>query len=110
MPTAVAFTDVTIASSGTISTAANLGDGVLTMLLMPATFTGTAVTFQVAESADGTYRALTDSAGAAVSVTVAASKAVALNPTTFLGVRHIKVVSGSAEGGARTVTLVTRPG
>ena len=100
--------EVTIASSGTVSTAANLLGMRLVGIVTPAALTGTALTFQ--GSADGsTYTALYDTAGDAVGATVAADRWVVLDPADFAGIPYIKAVSGSAEAAERTITLIVRP-
>jgi hypothetical protein len=74
---------------------------------MPAAFTGTTLTFQV--SADGsTYQALYDSTGAnQVSMAVAASRSYDL-PAELASWPYWKIVSGSAEGDARSLTVVSK--
>ena len=105
------YSSTSIANGGTVSDAVNIGHGrVIFGLIMPAAFTGTAVTFQV--SHDGTtYQALTNGFGQSVSVTVAASKDVSLGDFLkyLYGWEYIKVVSGGAEGAARTVIVIHRP-
>lgn len=72
-------------------------------LVMPSAFTGTTISFNV--SADGaTYQALYDATNTLVSVTVAASRSYAL-PSTLLAWPYFKIVSGSAEAAARTLTI-----
>lgn len=95
-----------IASSGTVSSAVDLGDMTLTGLIVPI-MTGTALTFQV--SIDGTnYYVLHDYSKAAFTVTVdGTARAFYLLPTTFAGWRYVKVVSGSTEGAERTITLIS---
>jgi hypothetical protein len=99
---------VTIANGQTTSDALDCINGTVVGILTPAALTGTAFTFSV--SADGvTYNTLYSDAGTAVSVTVAASRYIYLDPTVFAGVRYVKVISGSAEGAQRIITLVLRP-
>ena len=97
-----------IPSGETTSGALDLGALTLVGLFMPAAFTGTTVKFQAAESLAGTYRTVTDGAGSDYSVTVAASKYVPVDPVKLAGVRFLKIVSGSAEGAARSVVLALR--
>lgn len=97
----------TIDSSGTVSNAVDLGDRTLVGLQLP-TMTGTAITFQASTSLDGTYVAVKGSDGASISYTTASSTYVAIQPAVLAGIRFIKIVSGSAEGAARTVTGVAR--
>jgi hypothetical protein len=101
-------TAVAIANGATESGAASLGEYTLVGLLMPAAVTGTTVKFLSAEALAGTYRTVTDGAGTDYSVTVAASKYVPVDLTKLSGVRFLKVVSGSAEGAARSVVLALR--
>lgn len=69
---------------------------------LPAALTGTALTFTVCNTLAGTYVPLYNAAGV-VSYTVAASRYVAIDPKDFQGVAYLKIVSGSAEGAARTL-------
>jgi len=97
----------TIANGGTVSDAIDLEGRGLTAMVMPAAFTGTTITFQ--GSVDGvTYQALYNASNSAVSMTVAASRTYLFTPGDFSGIRYLKVVSGSAEGAARSILLVAR--
>jgi len=101
---------VTIANGQTVSDALDLSRAGFSLvgIVTPAALTGATFTFQA--SADGvTYNAVYDKTGALVSVTVAASRYVVLAPADFAGIAYLKVVSGSTEGGARTIGLVARP-
>ena len=101
--------DVTIANGQTTSGAADLSHGsTLIAISMPAAFTGTALTFTGCDTSDGTFKALYDSTGTAVTATCAASRYIVLDAALFAGVPYLKVVSGSAEGAARTVRLIVR--
>ena len=99
---------VTIASGDTASGAVDLLAESLFNVFIPSSFTGTALTFQVATAVDGTFVTLTNEDGTDYSVTVAASKCVVVDPQIFAGVRFLKIVSDAAEGGDRTLTLATR--
>lgn len=99
--------ELTIANGTQTSTAAaDLKNGTLCGILIPSPFTGTSVSFLVRE--DEVDYAVHDGAGALYEVTVAAGVFVPVDSSKFIAVRHLKVRSGSAEGGARTVKLVTR--
>lgn len=100
--------DVTIANSGTTSTQIDLKDKTLLGLFMPSAFTGTAITFLASQASGGTDVTVTDGAGADYSITVAPSKYVPVDPNKFLGVRFLKVKSGSTELAARTVGIASR--
>lgn len=71
-------------------------------ILMPAAFTGTALTFEACATVDGTYVPVYNSAGA-VSYTVAASQYIAIDPKDFYGIMFLKIKSGSTEAAARTL-------
>ena len=97
---------VTIESSGTTSSARDLnGLGNLVALVTPSTLTGTSFTFQA--SVDGSTYNNVYNEGTQYSVTVAASRYVALDPAVFAGAQYVKVVSGSTEAAERTITLVS---
>ncbi len=101
----------TIANGQTVGVAVRIppptnGLAVLCALSMPAAFTGTAITFQVSIDGGTTWNALYDDTGTLVTVTVAASRHIRLIPSLFAGLDHIKLVSGSAEGAARSIGLV----
>ena len=99
--------EVTIASSGTVSTPADLDGLALVGIHMPATFTGTALTFSI-DNGEGVFNVMADGAGADVSKTVAASKFINLPPSDFAGINKIKLISGTTETGERVIRLVVR--
>lgn len=71
---------------------------------LPASFTGTALTFTVATAVDGTYQPLYNSSGL-VSYTVAPARFIAIEPKDFYGVFFFKIVSNGTEAAARALTL-----
>lgn len=96
----------TIANGQTVSDAIDISDTVALGLVMPAAFTGTTLTFQV--SADNsTFQALYDSTNTQVSLTVAVSRSYDL-PAELASWPFFKIVSGSAEGGARSLVVVSK--
>lgn len=96
---------VTIASSGTTSTALTLqGNRVPLALITPASLTGTSFTFQGSND-DATYTQIYNE-GTAYSVTVAASRFVALARQPFEGVRYLKVISNSSEAASRSIVVI----
>jgi hypothetical protein len=101
--------DVVITSGQQNSAAADLKEKTLVGVSLPATLTGTSLTFFAAAALAGTYKQVTNEDGSAYSVTVAADKWCAVDANKFLGVRFLKVRSGSAEGADRTIALVVRP-
>ena len=95
-----------IANGGTASAEVDLGvDGFMLVGISTPTLTGTALTFQVATASGGTFRTLEKDDGNAYTLVVESSKYYPINPDHFLGVRFLKVVSGSAEGAERTLIL-----
>jgi hypothetical protein len=100
--------------SGTSIMAAgvDIGGAGIVRILMPAAWTAAALTAQVSQD-DATYYDLYDSTGTEWSATVVAAHAVALDITTFTGVRYLKLRSGTgaapvAQAATRSLTLVTR--
>jgi hypothetical protein len=89
-----------------------LGAGVPLAVQMPASFTGTQLTFQT--SHDGiTYQNLYDDAGSEIAVTVAASTNVALPASVMAAWRYVKLRSGTAgtptaEAAERTLKIINR--
>jgi hypothetical protein len=103
----------TIASGGTTSNACDLGaldygQG-LAGFVLPASFTGTAITFQVSVD-DSTYQALYNS-NTQLSITVAQGRSYGFSADTrslLFGWRFVKLISGSTEGGERAIKLLVR--
>lgn len=107
----------TIASGATASDVQDLGGSRLVAIITPAALTGVALTFNVLEGGVGkgdsaSVVALFTSAGTALSFTVAPSRYIAFSQDQlayFKAVRYVQVVSGTAEGAARSIILVTSP-
>jgi hypothetical protein len=72
---------------------------------IPATFTGTAVSFQGSTDAGGSWADIYDG-GSAYSVSVAAGKYHAIKPEVFYGVGLLRIVSNATEGGEREIVFV----
>jgi hypothetical protein len=102
----------TIANSASLSGAIDLGGTSLAGYIMPASWTAASVTFQA--SVDGTnFYNLYDQFGNEITHAVAASRFIALTPSDLVGVRYIKLRSGTsaspvAQGAERQITYVTR--
>lgn len=99
---------VTIANTATSSSPISCNGFVLCGIKLPATFTGTALTFEVCDTLGGTYVALKKSDGSSLSYTVAQGTYVAIDPKDFQGVQFLKIKSGSAEGGLRTLLVALK--
>lgn len=93
---------VTVADGGTESGVIDLNGAALVGVGLPSTFDNTTLGFTVCDTTDGTYLPLVYNEGASmgsnVSLTVAASKYVPLNPNWFLGVKFCKLVTASQTG------------
>lgn len=101
--------DATIASGASLSDGINLSGHVLTGIYMPAAWTAAAITFQASDDNSTWYNVYFE--GAEVSITVAASQYIVLDPQKYLGIRHLKVRSGTSaagvnQGADRTVKLI----
>ena len=112
----------TIANAASLSDAQHLDEDVIGFL-MPAAFTGTALTFQAATATqglagaliEGTYANVHDDAGTELSVTVAASRFVKLTGAkldALRGIGFLKIRSGTSgsptnEAAARSVVAIT---
>jgi hypothetical protein len=103
------YQEATIAVGATASDVVVLDGFAMGMIHLPATWEGTTCTFTVAPTYGGTYVALEDSAGNAVSLTVDLSKAYAL-PEALFGAPYAKLVSGSTQTTTDTVIPVTLRG
>lgn len=98
------FVTKTIANGQTETDALTLNGFVLCGILLPAAFTGTTITFEVASAIGGTYVPLKSTiAGTLLTYTVAPSTYAAIDPKDFHGVQFLKIKSGSAEAAARTL-------
>lgn len=98
-----------IASGTTTSAAINIAGATLVGIHLPATLTGTSLSFQAASSEGGTYQPVTGSSGGTYSLTVSGGKFVLLNPADFAGIAHLKLVSNASEAADRNFELVVRP-
>lgn len=95
---------VLIASGGTESAAINLKGLCLVGILLPATFTGTTLTFEACDTEAGTFVPVkTGTGGSALSYTVAQATYAAIDPKDFQGINFLKIKSGSTEGADRTL-------
>ena len=105
--------DVTIANGGNLSSAVDLTGQILLCIQTPAAWTAAVITLQ--GSADGdTYANLWHPLTGEVSLAAAASRIFALEPAMFLGIRYLKIRSGTSgtpvnQGAARTIMIVMYP-
>ncbi len=76
-------------------------------LWFDGTWTNTSLTVKACTSLTGSYDAVKEADGTAITITMASNTWVILDPKIFAGLRFIQL-SGSAEGGARTLVVVKR--
>jgi hypothetical protein len=98
---------VTIANGGTASTTIDLQGRGLVAVILPSAFTGSIITFQASPD-NNTFQALYNTANTQLSMSVTQGRTYLLSPSDLVGVRYLKLVSGSAEGAERTLTLMVR--
>lgn len=95
-----------IASGQTASDVIKTNGMSLCGIKIPAAFTGTALSFQMSDSEAGTFVPVkTAVGGTALSYTVAPGQYNAIDPKYFQGIQFLKIVSGTAEGAARTLQI-----
>jgi hypothetical protein len=98
---------VTILNAATTSNPADTGGGVLAGVYAPASMTGASVSFTASTDGGGTYVPVRDQLGSLVTVTLnAAASFYSLRGVLPFGADFIRVVSASAEGADRALTLV----
>ena len=98
----------TIANGATASDAVNIAGLAVLGIEMPAAFTGITLAIHGCSTSGGTFR-LISLIGVSNPITVAAGGGYSIEPLLTAGWPYIKVVSGSAEGAQRLVTLLVRP-
>lgn len=96
---------VSIASSGTTSSIINTGGMTLVGITLPATFTGTSLTFKSASNGITFQTVKSSTSGTSLTYTVAQGTYVAIDPKDFYGVQYLELVSGSTETGARSFSV-----
>ncbi len=108
-----AYPTATIASGAASTGEIDHHGGVPYGFFLPAEFDGTALTFTTAPASGGTFVAVKDSSGSAISFTVAASGYYGLSAdqvAKLKGCRFLKLVSGTNQSTTDTiVTLAVRP-
>ncbi len=104
--------EVVIANGETVSTEVDFEDYKEVGIMMPAAFTGTAITFQASDVSEGTFYEVRNDAGTAVSIVVAPERvigiATVLKRNTIGPLRFVKLVSGTTETAARTIKLILK--
>lgn len=100
---------VTVASGQQLSESVSTDGMLLTGILLPATVTGTALTFDFSLD-NSTFIDVVETDGTEVSYTVTAGDVVRVDPSgwAFASSGYIKVDTGSAEGADREIVLIFR--
>lgn len=102
----------TITSGQSVSNVVDLGSKTLLAIITPSDWTAANLTFQV--STDGiTYSNMHDNAGVESTVTAAASRYIVVDPANWVGVKYIKVRSGTSgtpvnQAADRIIKLVSK--
>lgn len=105
---------VTIANGASLSGAIDLENFRLGRIIIPAAWTAANLTFQTSPD-DGTYSDLYDAAGYEYTIVVGgASRAIIVPLADFIGIRFLKIRSGTAgvavnQAADRVLTLVVVP-
>jgi len=107
---------VTIASGASLSGGVNLGDKILSAIIVSAAWTTAALTFQASDDGGVTWKNMFDSGGNEITIAsaaVVAGQRISIDPSDFAGVDMIKVRSGTSgsavtQGADRVLTLVSR--
>lgn len=95
----------TIGSAATASATIPMKGFTLVGVFIPSAFTGSSISFQAGTTATGTFVPVTSgTAGTSLSYAVGTSRYVAIDPKDFYGINFLKIVSGSSEADARTLT------
>ena len=106
MAKGLAVTTVTIANGATTSTAYTLpANKRLVAIQTPSALTSTTITFEQSSNDGATYTPVYNEA-TLYSITTAASRYHRVNGEVFDGVRVVRLVGGSTEASARTITLL----
>lgn len=110
MPQAVAT--ATIANNASLSDAIDLQGCRAVAIRMPASWTTAVLTFQGSED-DSNYADVYTSGGTELQCAAAASRWIILEPQHFLGIRYLKIRSGTSgtpvnQGGARSLVVVAQ--
>ncbi|QEX18501.1 hypothetical protein FRZ44_38080 [Hypericibacter terrae] len=105
----------TVANGESLSDVVDLGGMSLTGIVMPADWDAADLTFQASPTGVGaSFADLYDAAGTEITVSAAASIAIAIEPAAWAGLRYLKIRSGTSgspvnQGADRALVLLVRP-
>lgn len=97
----------TIASGQTVSDSVQLNGFGMVGIILPAALTSTSMTFKGSQD-NVTFTPLYNTSGVLLTATVGVSQIVLFVPGDFVGVNYLQLVAGSAEGGTRTIQVISR--
>ena len=92
-----------IASGQQVSSIIKCGGFTLCGILLPAAFTGVALTFLASVDGVNFFSVQYGYTGTLLSYVVAQGQYVAINPVDFYGINYLQVKSGSSEAALRTL-------
>lgn len=102
----------TIANGATDSDVIRLGSHSQRFgFILPAALTGATIGFKGAALSTDTFKTISDAAGTPISIPVAADEAIGVSGAALdaiLAFPYLKLVSGSAEGAARSITVFVK--
>jgi len=98
-----------IAINGTTSEVVNLGDSVVVGMILPTLNSGN-ITFTICDTPDGSYVALKDKSGSAITVTAGTGGfAVSSEDLAPLaGYKYFKIVSATTQTAERTIVIMVK--
>lgn len=99
--------NITIASGQTTSGSLDLQGRGLVAILMPSTFTGTSISFQISPD-NVTFYDCYNTSNTQLTCSVTQGRAYLFLPSDLVAIRYIKIVSNVTEGGTRVLTLISR--
>lgn len=99
----------TIAAGQTVSAEADIGNKSLVGIQVPVNWSAATISFQASIDGGATWGPIVNAAGAYSIASVGAGQSyVAIDPTTLRGISSFKIVSGSSQTNAVTLSLITR--
>jgi len=99
----------TILSGQQNSSGVLIGGMTLCGIIMPAAWTAASLTLQMSIDNGATWTDVFDNDGTPISLTVAASRYVKLNPADFAGINFVRLVSSVNQAADRSIVIVARP-
>jgi hypothetical protein len=94
--------------SGWIHIGTDMDCNGLVAIVTPAALTSTSLTIKASIDGGVTDLAHYDYSGSTFTIPCAADRWIAVDPALFAGIPFIQIVMGSAEGAARSLTLIVR--